>query len=175
MRYVWNPEEFRADFGLRSLSKFHKDKPFFFKNSKLDYEPGYSLSKLKGGNSNWRGPVWMPTTYLLIESLKKFSKVYGQRIKIEVEGEPPVDLDSIAQGFIERVLKIFLPDENGLRPFWGKEFLFAKDPYWEPHLLFYEYYHADTGEGLGASHQTGWSALIANMIKEYFDTKEKSL
>ncbi len=166
LRYVWNPEEFRSPYGLRSLSKFHEKHPFSFQEWKVGYEPGHSLTKIKGGNSNWRGPIWMPTTYLFIEALKKFSEVYKEEIIIQNPQEPPVDIAEIAKGFRERLISLFLPNKEGFRPFWGAQFPYLHDPHWMSHLLFYEYYHAETGQGLGASHHTGWNALVANLISE---------
>lgn len=167
LKYVWDPKEFRSEFGLRSLSKFHRDHPFVFQDKTVGYEPAESFSKVKGGNSNWRGPIWFPTTFLLIDSLKKMTRAFDKDIKIQVEEEKPADLNRIANYFADRLISLFLKDGQGRRPFWGDTFPFANDPHWKDLLLFYEYYNAETGQGLGASHQTGWSSLVANLIDEF--------
>jgi len=167
LHYVWDPNEFRANFGLRSLSKYHKDHPFTFEDCQIGYEPEESLQRIKGGNSNWRGPVWFPTSYLFIETLKQYHNAFGKQISIQVGDETPVNLEQMAQGFAEKMTQIFKKDANGNRPYLGEDFEFKNDPNWIDNLLFYEHYHPETGRGLGASHQTGWSALIANLIEEF--------
>lgn len=164
LHYLWDPKEFRSEFGLRSLSKFHDTSPFDFEGRVLHYEPAESIEKIKGGNSNWRGPIWIPTSYLLLEALDKLSKAFGGDIKIKVDGEEPVDISEMASSFSERLISIFTIDCNGKRPFHGPFFPFAKDPHFRDYMLFHEYFHADQGKGLGASHQCGWTALIANII-----------
>ncbi len=165
--YVWNPEEFRSPFGLRSLSKIHASKPFIYKNHQISYEPGDSLHRVKGGNSNWRGPIWVPTTYLLIQSLKKLGKVYGNQVQINVPNEPSVGIGEMAQNFANMLIALFQKDARGIRPFLGENFPRAQDPHFCDLIQFYEFYHGDTGRGLGASHQTGWSGLVANLIQEF--------
>ena len=167
LRYIWDPKEFRSSFGLRSLSKFHEKNPFFYKDAAVGYEPANSVERIKGGNSNWRGPIWFPTTYLLIQSLKKFSEAFGENIQISIENENPIYLNQLAPDLANRLLSIFTPDSSGKRPFFGEDFPLALDPFFKDNLLFYEFYHGDTGKGLGASHQTGWSGLIANLIQEF--------
>jgi len=167
LQYVWNPEEFNSSFGMRSLSKHHEKHPVYYKQWKVGYEPGVSLSKIKGGNSNWRGPIWMPTNYLLIEALKKFAEVYGDAIRVGNPGEEKIDLSTMADKFTEKLLGLFKTSETGKRPFWGKVQQ-AHDSFWNDNLLFYEYYHAETGQGLGASHHAGWNTLVANLIEEKF-------
>jgi hypothetical protein len=166
---VWNPSEFRSDYGLRSLSKFHEQQPFVFGGARVGYEPAESREMLKGGNSNWRGPVWFPTTFMMIESLRKLGKAYGQQFAIDspVPGEPDVKLDEMARGFAERLINLFKRDAEGRRPAHGWYKKFQDDPHWRDLLLFYEYFHGDTGMGLGASHQTGWSGLVASLIDEW--------
>ncbi|NDD58255.1 MAG: glucosidase [Chlamydiae bacterium] len=166
IHYVWDPGEFRSHFGLRSLSKYHHLNPFEFEGNKVLYEPAESCEKIKGGNSNWRGPIWMPINYLLIESIRKLSQVFNTEFKIKIEGENEMNLEQIADSFANRVLSIFKRDEENVRPFFGKNFPLAKDPHWENYLSFHEYFNAETGKGLGASHQCGWTALIANIIDE---------
>ncbi len=167
LRYVWDPKEFRSEFGLRSLSKIHEGNPFVFKDRSIGYEPAESLYKVKGGNSNWRGPIWFPTSYLLIQSLRTFGNAFKEEIKIELPDEKAADLKTMAHSFSDRLISLFKKDSKGIRPFLGHQFPFAKDPHWKDHILFYEYYHGDNGKGLGASHQTGWSALVANLIDEH--------
>lgn len=166
LQYIWNPTEFRSDYGLRSLSKYHQENPYIFNELKVGYEPAESMTRIKGGNSNWRGPIWLPTTYLFLQALNTFSQAYGSQLKIACDGEGMVDMQTMLNGFVERILSIFKENEEGVRPF-RRDFPLAKDPYWKDHLLFYEYFHGDTGKGLGASHQTGWTALIANLIDEF--------
>jgi hypothetical protein len=165
--YLWNPQEFRSEFGMRSLSKFHEANPFFYKDKQIGYEPGDSVHRVKGGNSNWRGPIWFPTTYLLIQSLKTFSQVFQDELKIEVMGENPVTIAEIAQYFADRLIALFRKNPQGVRPFHGEHFPFAKDPHFHDLIQFYEFYHAETGRGLGSSHQTGWTGLVANLIQEF--------
>jgi hypothetical protein len=166
---IWDPSEFRSDYGLRSLSKSHRAQPFVFENSRVGYEPAESIEMLKGGNSNWRGPVWFPTTFLMIESLRKLGKAYGPLLEIDnpVPEEPPVTLDQMAKGFADRLISILARGESGTRPVYGQVEKFQRDPYWRDLILFYEYFHGDTGSGLGASHQTGWTGLVASLIDEW--------
>lgn len=165
--YVWNPEEFRAPFGLRSLSKFHEKHPFVFEGQSVGYEPAESLYKVKGGNSNWRGPIWLPTNFLLITSLKKLAGVFEEEIAIKAPGEEPASLNTMARFFADRLISLFAKDKEGRRPLFDSQFPFANDPHWQNIIPFYEYYNPDTGKGLGASQQTGWSALVADLIHEF--------
>ncbi|HEX7314224.1 MAG TPA: hypothetical protein VF297_09895 [Pyrinomonadaceae bacterium] len=166
---VWDPSEFRSEYGLRSLSKWHEQHPFRLGDAQVGYEPAESQEMLKGGNSNWRGPVWFPTTFMMIESLRKLGKAYGQHFAVEspVPGEPPVKLDEMARGFAERLISLFTRDAEGRRPAHGWYEKFQTDPHWRDLVLFYEYFHGDTGMGLGASHQTGWTGLVASLIDEW--------
>lgn len=166
LQYVWNPDEFRSPFGLRSLSKVHEKNPVSYKDSSIGYEPGESQVRIKGGNSNWRGPIWFPMNFFLIYSLRKFSSCMQKQIAISLEGEQEVTLDEMAKSFAERLISLYRFDASGKRPFWHG-FEFAKDPHWRDYLNFHEYFHAETGQGLGASHQTGWTGLIANLIDFY--------
>jgi hypothetical protein len=166
---VWDPNEFRSPYGVRSLSKYHEQHPFVFGNDGVEYEPGESRAIHKGGNSNWRGPVWLPTTFLLIESLRKLRKAYGATFTI---GDPTgrgkkVTLDELARGLANSQISLFTRNERGERPVHGNARKFHDDPYWRDCLLFYEHFHADTGRGLGASHQTGWTGLVASLIDEW--------
>jgi hypothetical protein len=166
---IWDPSEFRSEYGLRSLSKWHEQNPFRLGGAQVGYEPAESREGLKGGNSNWRGPVWFPTTFMMIESLRKLGKAYGQQFAVEspVAGEPPVKLDEMARGFAERLIGLFTRDPGNRRPAHGWYEKFQTDPHWRDLILFYEYFHGDTGMGLGASHQTGWSGLVASLIDEW--------
>ena len=217
---VVDPEEFLSPHGLRSLSKFHRQHPFTFGSASVAYEPAEAVTKLKGGNSNWRGPVWFPTSFLMIESLRKLERAFGslqvavsesfatqeremprydpdlRMVDTRVEegvgavgpdvrtrgmtfaaspAQPPArttSLTGLAGKLADRMIRIFIPDADGYRPLYGprgtrKAELFAHDPHWKDLVLFYEYFHGDTGEGLGASHQTGWTALVASLIDEW--------
>jgi len=134
----------------------------------VKYEPGESDSGMFGGNSNWRGPVWMPINYLLIENLRRFYTFYGDGLKIECPTGSGVKLtlNEIADELRRRVLQIFLRGADGRRPVFGAHEKFQTDPHFKDYLLFYEYFHGDNGRGCGASHQTGWTALIANLISQ---------
>lgn len=167
LKYVWDPEEFRGKYGLRSMSRYHEKHPFEFQGKSVGYEPAESLYTVKGGNSNWRGPIWMPTTFLLVESLTKLTEAFEESIAIQAGSEEPIDIASMSKSFADRAISLFKMDEKGHRPFYGEKFPFQGDPYFKDNLLFYEYYNPETGKGLGSSHQTGWSALVANFIQDF--------
>jgi len=212
---IFDADEFLSPYGMRSLSRYHAEHPFQFGNASVGYEPAEAAGFVKGGNSNWRGPVWFPTTFLMIETLRKLEKAFGDQIQVAVDEERPaaaasdgepsgsrategigggaarrtrgmtlsqtpvpapapekIGLTGLASTLAERLMGIFLPDEEGYRPVYGprgtrKAELFAHDPHWQGLVLFHEYFHGDTGEGLGASHQTGWTGLVANLIDEW--------
>ncbi|HBI46176.1 MAG TPA: glucosidase [Planctomycetales bacterium] len=165
---LWDPAEFRSEHGPRSLSKFHQANPYGYMGAEVHYEPAESASKIKGGNSNWRGPVWFPTSFLLIESLRTLAAGYGCSLHVEgAAGEAPVTLGEMARGLAARLVSLFLRDDSGRRPVYGDQRLFQEDANWRDCLLFYEYFQGDTGEGLGASHQTGWTGLVATLIDEW--------
>jgi hypothetical protein len=174
LRRVLDPREFLSDYGIRSLSKCHADQPFCLElggnEYPLTYEPAESRTDLYGGNSNWRGPVWFPLNYLLIHSLRQYHRYYGDSFRVELPtgSGRMATLAQVADEISHRLIKIFLPDEarGGRRPVFGDHDLFQKDPTWSDQLLFYEYFHGDHGSGLGASHQTGWTALVAELIQE---------
>jgi len=151
-----SPDEFLSDYGIRSLSKYHRDHPFSFGHGRVRYEPAEELVKLKGGNSNWRGPIWFPTSYLLVESLLKFRTAHGTGM----------GLQNLAHDVAERLISIFKLDAEGHRPVFGGQPKFQDDPHWRDYILFYEHFHGDNGAGIGASHQTGWTGLVANLIDE---------
>jgi hypothetical protein len=166
---VWDPAEFRSPHGLRSLSKYHQRHPFRFGGNEVRYEPAESQTPLKGGNSNWRGPVWFPTAFLMIEALRRLDAVYGPGFTVPgpVAGEPAVTLNDMARGFADRMIALFTRDGRGRRPLHGDAMKFQEDVYWRDCLLFHEYFHGDTGVGLGAAHQTGWTALVASLLDEW--------
>jgi hypothetical protein len=170
LRRALDEAEFLSTHGVRSLSKHHAKDPFVFSSMgmdyRIDYEPGESTSDLFGGNSNWRGPVWMPVNYLLIDSLYEFHRYYGDDYKVEfpVGSGHLATLSEVADGLRDRLASLFLTDAHGHRPVSGTNRLQQSDPHFRDHLLFYEYYHGETGAGLGASHQTGWSGLIALLL-----------
>jgi hypothetical protein len=151
------------------LSKYHEQHPYVFGNSEVRYEPAETDSKLKGGNSNWRGPVWFPTSFLMIESLRKLGKAYGPHFSVLLpDGSGrQVTLTEIAGEIANRLIRIFTRDEEGSRPVYGGTKKFQENRHWRDCILFYEYFHGDNGAGIGASHQTGWSALVASLIDEW--------
>lgn len=170
--YVLDEKEFLSPYGIRSLSLYHKDHPFSLKlNSHsytVDYEPGESSSRLFGGNSNWRGPIWMPINFLIIESLQKYHHYYGDDFKIECPTGSGVfmNLWEVSLEISRRLIRIYSKDKDGRRAvFDGKEKC-QTDPFFKDHMLFHEYFHADTGEGIGASHQTGWTGLMAKLLQQ---------
>ena len=163
---IMDPREFLSDYGVRSLSKAHEREPFVFDGQAVGYEPAESVERIKGGNSNWRGPLWFPTSFLLIESLRKLGKAFA----LAEDGPTPgVPFDDMAREIAGRMIATFARDARGRRPVYGHSAKFQDDPHWRDHILFYEYFHGDTGAGLGASHQTGWTALIASLIDEWRD------
>ncbi len=166
MERMWDTDEFLSPAGLRSLSKHHERHPYFFGQKKVEYEPAEAISKIKGGNSNWRGPIWFPTSYLMINSLVKFGEAFGKDFGTTVNGEF-VTPYKIAEELAERMIRIYLPDTRGHRPVYGNIRKFQEDPHWKDYLLFFEYFHGETGQGLGASHQTGWTGLMATLIQEW--------
>jgi hypothetical protein len=166
-----DPARFLSDHGLRSLSKEHEERPFTFREGgethEVRYEPAESRSGLFGGNSNWRGPVWFPVNYLMIESLRAYDRYYGSTFTVELPGrEGPRRLGEVAAELSRRLIGIFARGEGARRPVFGGVELFQTDPHWRDHLPFHEYFHGDHGAGLGASHQTGWTALVARLIHE---------
>ncbi len=172
LEHMVDEDKFLSPFGLRSMSKEHADNPYIFtagyEQYRIDYEPAESTSGLFGGNSNWRGPVWMPINYLMIESLRTYHEFWGEDYKIEypLRSGEQVSLLEISDDLSERLTRIFKRDENGRRPFNGGEDLFQTGVEWKDHILFYEYFHGDNGAGLGAAHQTGWTALVATLLQD---------
>lgn len=163
--------EFLSDYGIRSLSRYHLDHPYIFHHDgeefKVGYVPGDSTSGMFGGNSNWRGPIWMPVNLLLLRALLQLYGYYGDEFKVEYptgSGQYATLFD-VAQGIGERIASIFLKDKSGRRPVYGGTEKFQTDPHWQDLILFYEYFHGDNGAGVGASHQTGWTGCVARIIQ----------
>jgi mannosylglycerate hydrolase MGH1-like protein len=171
LRYVLDENEFLSPHGVRSLSRFHAEHPYVLEAKgttySVDYTPGESISGLFGGNSNWRGPVWFPLNYLLIEALDRYHLFYGDDLKVECPtgSGTYMTLSDVAHEIERRLASVFLPDASGARPVHGGDPRYASDPYWKDLVLFYEYFHGDTGRGIGASHQTGWTALVVRFIE----------
>ncbi len=171
---MWEETEFLAPYGIRSLSKAHENEKFEFDGRSVGYEPGEAVSKIKGGNSNWRGPIWFPTSFLIIESLRKLGKAFGPEVKMRVADGRELNLRELAGDLADRLIALFTRDETGRRPVHGEAERFVRDPHWRDYLLFYEYFHGDSGAGMGASHQTGWTALVATLIEEWRGSQRRS-
>ena len=171
LRVMLDETEFLSPYGIRSLSRAHLAQPFVLEldgqRLSVDYEPAESTNALFGGNSNWRGPVWFPVNYLLIESIQKLHWYYGDALKVECPtgSGRMLTLWDVAVELSQRLSALFLRD-NGRRPVYGDCDRFQNDPHWRDLLLFYEYFHGDTGRGLGASHQTGWTAVVAKLLQQ---------
>jgi hypothetical protein len=172
LKYMLDEAEFLSPFGVRALSRFHHDHPYVFAlegmEHRVDYEPGESRTALFGGNSNWRGPVWFPVNFLLIESLQKFHHYLGESFTVEFPtgSGTMMNLWEIAGELSRRLNHIFLRDEQGRRPVFGSLEKFQTDPYWRDLVLFHEYFHGDSGAGVGASHQTGWTGLVTKLLQQ---------
>jgi hypothetical protein len=171
LKRLLDEDEFLSEFGIRSLSKFHKDHPFVFNGShQIQYEPGESRSAMFGGNSNWRGPIWMPLNYMIIQSLRKYYTFYGPTYIYEFPtgSGNKLNLKEIANELTKRLIKLFERNENGKFQYHADDSQnhFANDEHFRNEHFFYEFFDGDNGKGLGASHQTGWTALIANLILE---------
>lgn len=170
LKYMLDEREFLSPYGIRSLSKRHSERPYCLPvngaKQCISYEPGESASAVFGGNSNWRGPIWFPLNHLLIESLHKFHEYLGSAFKVECPtGSGKLKtLAEIAEDLSRRLTSIFLRDREGRRPMFGNVEQFQTDPQWHNLLLFHEYFHGDSGAGMGASHQTGWTGLVAELL-----------
>jgi hypothetical protein len=171
-RYLLNESEFLSPYGIRAISKFHKDNPYVFRTNgtehRVDYEPAESSTGLFGGNSNWRGPVWFPINFLLIEALQKFHHFYGDGFTVELPtgSGRSATLWQAAAEISRRLTKIFLQSSDGTRPVYGGLEKFRQDPHWRNLIYFHEYFHGDNGAGIGASHQTGWTGLVSKLIEQ---------
>lgn len=173
LKYLLDEDEFLSDYGIRSLSKVHANKPVSFnfdgQEYSIEYTPGESTTYLFGGNSNWRGPIWFPLNHLIIESLRRNYEFYGDSLKVECPTGSGVmmNLNEVAIEISKRLSNLFLKDKKGVRPFYGKDNTTAQDEDWSDLIQYFEYFHAETGRGLGASHQTGWTALIIECLEFY--------
>jgi hypothetical protein len=171
--------EFFGDYGIRAVSKYHGEHPYTFdvngSQFRVDYEPAESSSGLFGGNSNWRGPVWFPVNFLLIESLQKFHYYLGDDFKVECPTGSGnwMSLWEVASELSQRLIRIFLRNSSDRRPVYGATEKFQNDPNWRDLILFYEYFHGDNGAGIGASHQTGWTGLVAKAIQQFAEYRER--
>ena len=172
LRIMLDEAEFLGPHGIRAVSRCHRDHPYVLRidgmEHRIDYEPAESSSGLFGGNSNWRGPIWFPVNYLLIEALQKFHHFYGDALKVACPAGagPMLNLWSVAGEISRRLTRVFLRDEDGRRPVYGGTEKFQRDPHWRDLILFYEYFHGDNGAGIGASHQTGWTGLVAKLLQQ---------
>ena len=170
LQCLLDEEEFLSPFGIRSVSRVHKDHPFVLQMGdqefRVDYDPGEGTTGLFGGNSNWRGPVWFPMNYLLIESLERYGHFYGNSLTVEcpVGSGRMMTLGEVARELSSRMTRLFLSDADGNRPCHGGDERYANDPHWRELVLFHEYFHGDTGRGIGASHQTGWTSLVVRCL-----------
>jgi hypothetical protein len=172
LKPMLDENEFLSPFGIRSVSKFHQARPYHFyvngRTHTISYQPAESENGLFGGNSNWRGPVWFPINYLLIESLQKYDHYYGDTLKVECPtgSGNMMTLGEVATELSRRLISLFLPNGDGKRPIYGGQRMFQNNSHWYDHILFHEYFHGDNGAGLGASHQTGWTGLVAKLIQQ---------
>jgi hypothetical protein len=170
LRRLLDETEFLSPYGVRALSKAHEQAPYVYRlhgmDLTVDYQPGESNTYAFGGNSNWRGPIWMPVNFLIIESLQKFHHYYGDDFKVEcpVGSGTMATIEEVANELAQRLTRIFLMDDRGQRPVYGLHPKMQRDPHFRDHVLFYEYFHGDTGRGVGASHQTGWTGLVAKLL-----------
>jgi hypothetical protein len=170
--YLLDETEFLSPYGLRSVSKAHERAPYTYHHAgqefRVDYVPGESNTGLFGGNSNWRGPIWFPVNYLLVEALQRYHHFYGDDLKVEcpVGSGRFVNLDEAAREISARLAGLFRRDTQDRRPCHGGDARYAEDPHFRDLVLFHEYFHADTGRGVGASHQTGWTALVIRLLED---------
>ncbi|MGO9061163.1 MAG: MGH1-like glycoside hydrolase domain-containing protein [Candidatus Binataceae bacterium] len=172
IRYLLDETEFLSPHGVRSVSRVHLEQPYIFEHRgeqfRVEYSPGESTTGVFGGNSNWRGPVWFPINYLLLEALERYDYFYGDSLKVECptgSGRYSM-LSGVARELSRRLASLFVPNANGRRPCHGDDLRFAQDPHWRELVLFHEYFHGETGRGLGASHQTGWTALVVRCFEK---------
>jgi hypothetical protein len=172
LRYLLDEREFLSPFGIRSLSRHHAENPYTLglagEEHRVAYVPGESDSGLFGGNSNWRGPVWFPLNFLVIEALERYHHFYGDDFRVECPtgSGRRMSLLEVSREIASRLVRIFLPDAQGRRAAHGDDARYATDPHFKELVLFHEYFHGDDGRGLGASHQTGWTALVARLIEK---------
>jgi hypothetical protein len=173
--------EFLSPYGIRALSKFHDQHPYVLnvgrQEYRVEYLPAESNTGMFGGNSNWRGPIWMPVNVMLIRALLNFYAYYGDNFKIDCPtgSGTQMNLFEVAKEISDRLTRIFLRDASGRRPVYGGAETFQTDPNWRDDILFYEYFHGDNGAGLGASHQTGWTGVVAKLIELFGKLDAKQL
>jgi hypothetical protein len=180
--HLLDENEFLSGHGIRSVSRVHAEKNELgtlsgVGKALIEYEPGESKTFLLGGNSNWRGPVWIPINYSILQALTKFHRYLGPNFKIHAPSisDNELNLQEIVNAISVRLINLFRRDEKGLVPVFPEHSPFQQNPHWTNLRLFHEYFHGDTGLGLGASHQTGWSGLVANLIKRNYDLKAEGL
>jgi hypothetical protein len=172
LRRMLDPEEFLSDYGIRSVSRYHLEHPYVLEAGgalfTVQYEPAESRTGTFGGNSNWRGPIWMPMNLMLIDALQRFHLYYGDVLTVECPtgSGTRMTLDQVAGEISRRLIRIFTRNEQGRRPFNGAQQRLQSDPHFRDYILFYEYFHGDNGAGIGASHQTGWTGLVAVLIDQ---------
>jgi hypothetical protein len=172
LRYVLDEKEFLSPYGVRALSRVHREQPYSFRvgnqEHRVEYDPGESTTGVFGGNSNWRGPIWFPVNYLLVEALQRYHHFYGNGLRVECPTGSGVwmNLAEVSHEIERRLASVFLPDGEGRRPCHGGDARFASDPHWRDLVLFHEYFHGDSGRGVGASHQTGWTALAVRCLED---------
>jgi len=178
LRVMLDEREFLSPYGIRSISQIHRDRPYVLgvdgHDYRVDYEPAESTTGLFGGNSNWRGPIWFPIKFLLVEALQKFHHYFGDEYRVECPtgSGRMMTLAEVATELSRRLTRIFLDDAQGRRPVLGTSELFQHDPGWHDLIPFHEYFNGDSGAGVGASHQTGWTALVAKLLQQSGETDE---
>jgi hypothetical protein len=178
LHYLLDENEFLSPFGLRSISRVHRDKPYVLhvngEEFRVDYDPAESTTALFGGNSNWRGPIWFPINFLVVEALERYHHFYGDSLKVPCPtgSGNEMTLKEVAHELSSRLASIFLADRSGRRPCHADDARYADDPHWKDLLLFYEYFHGETGRGVGASHQTGWTATVAKFVEDLAKSRE---
>jgi hypothetical protein len=169
--HLFDEDQFLSPFGIRSMSKIHQDYPYIMRfgnqEYRVDYAPGESSTNMFGGNSNWRGPVWFPINYLLVEALERYHHFYGDEFLVEFPtgSGTLVTLKQAAEDLSRRLASLFQRGTDGYVPAHADCHLYRDDPWWKELILFYEYFHGDNGRGLGASHQTGWTALVTRYLE----------
>jgi hypothetical protein len=180
LKYMLDENEFLSPYGIRALSRHHERNPYVLQvggaEHRVDYEPGESSTGLFGGNSNWRGPIWFPVNFLLVEALQRFHHYLGDEFKVEFptgSGEY-LTLWDVAAELSRRMGNIFTRNDEGRRPVFGSIAKFQEDRYWRDLILFHEYFHGDTGAGIGASHQTGWTGLVAKLMQQSGEKKSQT-
>ena len=178
---LFDENEFLSPYGIRSVSRYHADHPYVFEvhgdEYRVHYLPGESDTSMFGGNTNWRGPIWFPMNIVIIRALLNFYLYYGETFRVEFPtgSHNLMNLFDISKNIAQRLSEIFLPDEDGRRPVYGRYQKFQSDPHWHDYLNFFEYFNAYTGAGLGASHQTGWTGVIARAMHLFATTNAADL